>query len=514
MDCRLDERRTRDRVGPWPLLALIGVIVACAAGAAHAGLPCNNSYTGADKNGDATDPGNWSAGTLNATSDACIATPGGTVAFTGPLTIHRLTIGDGVSSSVVAFAFGSSSITTTLTVTDAMTIEPGAGFAFGATDTSDPIVTLCVGGTLLIYGTITANGGFSFRPVNSVLKVGDGQLFGTFQTSPDATTQVRGNFRLQAGSVMSGHGGLWSLGCPTTPVPNARRSSAASVQCDDEGTLGVAPGAYQVAVDISGILDLTDSPGSRTVDSYRQDAGGTTKLALSEGSAISEIVATGNAALAGALEVDVSGDTAPRDGDMFTVIAAAAVAGTYSDLTVVGACLGEIYSLIYAPTKVMLTVTGDCATPTASPTQTPIPPTTPTPTPSLTASPTVIPTHTPTPTITQPPSIGVPRTPTDTPILPQTPTSTPLVPPSAGATHTPTNTPTATATGTPTVTPAACAGDCNGNGTVSIDELVTMVNVALGGKPSTACPNGVQKTPVTIDEIISAVNNALSGCRH
>ncbi len=58
----------------------------------------------------------------------------------------------------------------------------------------------------------------------------------------------------------------------------------------------------------------------------------------------------------------------------------------------------------------------------------------------------------------------------------------------------------------------SCVGDCNNNGDVTIDDLVKMVNSALGSTPPSACPNGVMKTPVTIDEIISAVNNALRAC--
>ena len=63
------------------------------------------------------------------------------------------------------------------------------------------------------------------------------------------------------------------------------------------------------------------------------------------------------------------------------------------------------------------------------------------------------------------------------------------------------------------LTPTPGAGDCNGNGEVSIDELITLVNVALANAAATACTagdaNGDQR--ITIDEIIRAVNAALSG---
>jgi len=59
-----------------------------------------------------------------------------------------------------------------------------------------------------------------------------------------------------------------------------------------------------------------------------------------------------------------------------------------------------------------------------------------------------------------------------------------------------------------------CVGDCNGNGAITIDELVTGVNISLGTAPVANCPvfdandNGV----VAIDELITVVNNSLYGC--
>ena len=73
-----------------------------------------------------------------------------------------------------------------------------------------------------------------------------------------------------------------------------------------------------------------------------------------------------------------------------------------------------------------------------------------------------------------------------------------------------------TATPTPTVTNAAgkCVGDCSGDETVSVNELITMVNIALGTVQLSTCPvadaNGDGE--ITVNEIINAVNNALNGC--
>ncbi len=74
--------------------------------------------------------------------------------------------------------------------------------------------------------------------------------------------------------------------------------------------------------------------------------------------------------------------------------------------------------------------------------------------------------------------------------------------------------PSTTPTPSPTPTPPACAGDCNQDGSVTVDELIKGVNIALGTMSVAACSsfdtNG--DGAVTINELIAAVNRALNGC--
>jgi hypothetical protein len=76
------------------------------------------------------------------------------------------------------------------------------------------------------------------------------------------------------------------------------------------------------------------------------------------------------------------------------------------------------------------------------------------------------------------------------------------------------NAPAPTATPDPRATPVPCAGDCNGNGAVSIGELVTGVRIALGEASLEECsaadPGG--DGLVTIADLIRAVGSALDGC--
>jgi hypothetical protein len=61
---------------------------------------------------------------------------------------------------------------------------------------------------------------------------------------------------------------------------------------------------------------------------------------------------------------------------------------------------------------------------------------------------------------------------------------------------------------------SACAGDCNGDGEVPVNELITAVNIALGNSALTACPavDTGGDGDVGINELIQAVNSALAGC--
>ena len=61
---------------------------------------------------------------------------------------------------------------------------------------------------------------------------------------------------------------------------------------------------------------------------------------------------------------------------------------------------------------------------------------------------------------------------------------------------------------------SGCAGDCNGNGHVTVDELVTLARIALGVAPLSACHPGDTNSDgrITVDEIVAAVNADLRGC--
>ena len=95
-----------------------------------------------------------------------------------------------------------------------------------------------------------------------------------------------------------------------------------------------------------------------------------------------------------------------------------------------------------------------------------------------------------------------PPTPTATPTRSATNTRT--------ATRTPTG-PTPTITSTPNTT---CAGDCNGNHVVAVNEIILMIDIAFGDAPLSRCPAGDADNDgmITISDLLKAVNNLLNGC--
>ena len=119
-------------------------------------------------------------------------------------------------------------------------------------------------------------------------------------------------------------------------------------------------------------------------------------------------------------------------------------------------------------------------------------------TPGLTATPTPTPTATETGLATETPTI-TPTMPTATPTPSPTFTDTPTPPP-------PTSTPTPEA--------GNCPGDCDGGGTVTINELIRAVAIALGQQPLESCPAADTNRDgrVSINELIAAVQASLNGC--
>jgi hypothetical protein len=125
---------------------------------------------------------------------------------------------------------------------------------------------------------------------------------------------------------------------------------------------------------------------------------------------------------------------------------------------------------------------------------------------------------------TQPPSFesieGCKRakTPSSTPEIVVEPPSPTLSPTAIPSGQTPTIEPTASATHTiPTPQPnkaEGCVGDCNSDGSVTVDEILLAVNVALDGRATSECPavDSDGSGSVSVSEIVQVIIKAVYGC--
>ena len=132
------------------------------------------------------------------------------------------------------------------------------------------------------------------------------------------------------------------------------------------------------------------------------------------------------------------------------------------------------------------------------------------------------PVSTPTPTAedtataTEPPAATATAVDTATSTRTRTRTNTGTPTETATITRTPTETgtPTQTRTRTPSPTQGPCYGDCNLDGQIRINELITGVNIALGTRDLADC----RSFDITLDgrvnvgELIRAVRNVIHGC--
>jgi len=162
------------------------------------------------------------------------------------------------------------------------------------------------------------------------------------------------------------------------------------------------------------------------------------------------------------------------------------------------------------PTATSTTPPKTTPTPTQTSTRTTTGLVLPSPTPSQTTAAT---SPTPTPT-TSPTSTGT-RTATATRTDAVTPTPTQTADartPSVTGTRSPSATVGVSPTGS--ATPRKCPGDCDGDGFVTIDELIRGVNITLGNAHVEDCLNMDRSGDgkVTIDELIAAVGASLNGC--
>lgn len=133
-----------------------------------------------------------------------------------------------------------------------------------------------------------------------------------------------------------------------------------------------------------------------------------------------------------------------------------------------------------------------------------------------TATATQTPTQTPTPTPTRTRTATPTRTPIPTATSSVSPTRTQTNTPTASVTRTQAATPSPSSVSTPTATPTslACTGDCNGDDSVDIAELITCVAIGLEVQSAEDCGSCDDDGDGNVDvtDLIAARNNGFAGC--
>jgi hypothetical protein len=367
-------------------------------------------------------------------------------------------------------------------------------------------------------------------------------------TFSDLAFTNRGTVTAAAGTLNFQPGFLQAAG--STHLAGGTLLSSGTVELQG----GVLDGTGTVTGRVANAAQVSPgtSPGTITVDGpYGQTPGGTLAVDINgmvPGTEYDRLAIVGSASLGGTLLVALG--FAPTNGTTFVIIdndGSDAVSGVFAGLpegttfrvgettlyiSYVGGTGNDVVLTVGAPTPTSTpTVT---ATPTATSTRTPTASLTPTRTPTASPVPTVTATRVQTATPTARSTATVTATPSRTATLAPAPSATPTLTatatatrersatpsatPTATATRTASRSPTTTATGSPTATPTptrpVCVGDCNGDGSVTVDELVTGVNLFLAEAPLEVCPafdvNG--DGAVTVNEVVAGVNASLGPC--
>jgi fibronectin-binding autotransporter adhesin len=340
------------------------------------------------------------------------------------------------------------------------------------------------GGRILAYGTPTISG-----PVTL-----------------DATTDVQAFndvARLTISGAVGGSGGITATG-PGVVVLNsadaqyagATRVDAGTLQLDADlsssAALTIKSGATlkgngstggTIVVESGATLAPGTSPGALASQGLTMASGATYAVEINgaQAGAQHDTLAVSGAVTLGGATLSVALGYAPPDGSQFAIITAPSAAGGNFAGLAEGASLqlGNSHLTIGyhggAGGNVVL-VAG--------------------PPPTATRTPTVVASATATRTATTPGATAT-ATRTGTAVGSATVTATP----------TPTFTPTPTSNG-------PCTGDCDGNGAVTVNEVVLGVSVALGGTVGPPCEaiDADGDGRASIAELIAAVGNALDGC--
>ncbi|WP_268991830.1 autotransporter-associated beta strand repeat-containing protein [Dyella choica] len=291
--------------------------------------------------------------------------------------------------------------------TGTLAFDRSGGASFGGAISGSGSVVQQGSGTLVLTGTNSYSGGTTINA--GTLQLGNGGTAGAFVgnvVNNGALAFDRAD-TVTYSSVISGSGSVAQIGVGTlvmngvntytggTTVQSgtlevgdglhANASIQSSVKLDEGGTLR-GHGTINGNVTSDGSVWPGGSLGALTINgNYTQNADASLQIDVTPTQA-SELVITGNASLAGALNLIYAPGT--YNSANFTLVQAKSLSGQFASTTSTGSVpTGLDTKLSYSATQVQLTL-GTAATPTPTPSPTPTPAPAPAPTPTPTTTPT------------------------------------------------------------------------------------------------------------------------------
>jgi hypothetical protein len=322
------------------------------------GGTCTRSWS-AGVDGSWTDGTKWTpAGVPGASDDVCI-TVGGTytVTLTGAQSVNSLTVGGGSGQATLAmegdFDIGGAWLTAAGTVDNAGVIRLDS---FYGQDTG-----ITAGGTLTNTGTIQVGSESGFKALRgNVDNQGTIQVDDNLDLDNGGSFQTSGTVNLAAGAQMTLSNDYVQTAGTTNIASTASLTVPGANQVDIQG--GVLSGNGTAGPDVvnAGEVRPGSSPGILTVSGdYTQTGTLTIEIAgTTPGTGYDQLAVSGTATIGGELAVTTTGFV-PMGTDVFQVLTATSVSGTFSTLTFTG----PAYDVTYNADNVSLMLADDSVPP-------------------------------------------------------------------------------------------------------------------------------------------------------
>jgi hypothetical protein len=251
-------------------------------------------------------------------------------------------------ASTVTFLWSGATInvpaTTTLTYNGSLSLD------------SNGIPSLAGGGTFVLKGTLTESGTGYLN-----LEPGNGTTT-TLDISPGSTLDLQSDSSIYGDPISSTSTVLLNNAGTIEKTGGTGTSTLRPAMLNNTGTIGVFTGTLKVNVGGQGYTTFTNSGGLiiaagsavQVPNNYTQTAAGYIRPILAGPASFGQLLVSGQATLAGTLQVGTANGFSPTVGQSFPVLAAGSVSGTFASLSGQSFTTGVSLNPVYSATGVVL----------------------------------------------------------------------------------------------------------------------------------------------------------------